>query len=287
MVLVTGAAGKTGRAVIRALVARGVRARALVRRDEQRLAVEADGSGEVVVGDLRDDAAVAGAMRGVAAVYHICPNVQPDEEGIGRRVLAAARAAGVERFVYHSVLHPQTRAMPHHWQKLLVEEAILESGLAFTILQPASYMQNVTAGWRQIARDGRYAVPYGPRARLGMVDLDDAAEAAAVVLTGGAHAGATYELAGGEVLTPTEIAGILARVLGRPVRVDHLSPGEWAARARDAGLGAYQVQTLQAMFRYYDRHGLWGNPNVLAWLLGRPPATLETVARRVFADGTT
>jgi len=286
MVLVTGAAGKTGRAVVRALVARGMRVRALVRRDAQEPVVRADGAGEVVVGDLRDAASVGRAMRGAAAVYHICPNVQPDEVAIGRQILAAARADRIERFVYHSVLHPQTQAMPHHWQKLLVEESIVESNLAYTILQPASYMQNVLAGLDRIAQEGRYAVPYAPRTRLGMVDLDDVAAAAAVVLGGSAHAGATYELAGGEVLTQIEIAAILTRVLGRPVASEQVPTEAWAARARGSGLGAYQIETLLAMFRYYERNGFWGSPNVLTWLLGRPPATFETVARRTLTHGT-
>ncbi|MGH7185888.1 MAG: SDR family oxidoreductase, partial [Pseudomonadota bacterium] len=94
MVLVTGAAGKTGRAVVRALVARGMRVRALVRRGAQEPVVRADGAGDVVVGDLRDEASVGRAVRGAAAVYHICPNIQPDEVAIGRQVLGAALAAG-------------------------------------------------------------------------------------------------------------------------------------------------------------------------------------------------
>lgn len=286
MVLVTGAAGKTGRAVVRALVARGMRVRALVRRDAQEPVVRAYGAGEVVVGDLRDEASVRRAVRGAAAVYHICPNVQPDEVTIGRQILAAARADRVERFAYHSVLHPQTQAMPHHWQKLLVEESIVESDLAYTIFQPASYMQNVLAGLDRIAQEGRYAVPYAPHTRLGMVDLDDVAAAAAVVMGGSAHAGATYELAGGEVLTQIDIAAILTRVLGRPVAIEQVHADAWAAGARSSGLGAYQIEALLAMFRYYEQNGFWGNPNVLTWLLGRPPATFETVARRARAHGT-
>jgi NAD(P)H dehydrogenase (quinone) len=291
MVLVTGAAGKTGRAVVRALVARGMRVRALVRRDVQEPVVRGDGAGEVVVGDLRDDVSVARAVRGAAAVYHICPNMQPDEVAIGRQMLAAARAARIERFVYHSVLHPQTQAMPHHWQKLLVEECIVESSLAYTILQPASYMQNVLAGLDRITREGRYAVPYAPHTRLGMVDLDDVAAAAAIVMggpahAGAAHSGATYELAGGEVLTQIEIAAILTRVLGRPVAIEQVPTDAWAAGARRSGLGAYQIETLLAMFRYYEQNGLWGSPNVLTWLLGRPPGTFETVARRTLTHGT-
>ena len=65
--------------------------------------------------------------------------------------IRAAQSAGVERFVYHSVLHPQVEIMAHHWQKMRVEEQLFESGLSFTILQPAAYMQNVLAGW-----DGRF-----------------------------------------------------------------------------------------------------------------------------------
>ena len=65
----------------------------------------------------------------MTSVYHVCPNVSPDEIAIGRVSIAAARSAGVEHFVYHSVLHPQTEAMPHHWLKLRVEEALITSGL--------------------------------------------------------------------------------------------------------------------------------------------------------------
>ena len=154
-ILVTGAAGKTGRAVIRELAARGAPVRAFLRRAEQRSAAEALGAGEVVVGDLRSRETVAAAVAGVASIYHICPNVHPDEIGIGRRVVSAALAAGVERFVYHSVLHPQIEAMPHHWAKMRVEELLFQSGLDATILQPAPYMQNVLAQWRVDRQAGR------------------------------------------------------------------------------------------------------------------------------------
>ena len=66
----------------------------------------------------------------------------------------------MEHFVYHSVLHPQTEKMNHHWQKMRVEEMIFESGLPFTILQPAPYMQNLLAGWKSIVEDGVLRVPY-------------------------------------------------------------------------------------------------------------------------------
>ena len=122
-IVVTGAAGKTGRAVIRALVARGRTVRALVRRPEQGRAIEDLGARDIVAGDMRDEGTLTQAMQGVQAIYHICPNVSPDEVAIGQAAIVAARTAGVEHFVYHSVLHPQTEAMPHHWLKLRVESA--------------------------------------------------------------------------------------------------------------------------------------------------------------------
>jgi uncharacterized protein YbjT (DUF2867 family) len=273
MILITGAAGKTGRAVLRALVARGESVRALVHRSEQMPPLEALGAQEVLAGDMRDQATMERAVYGVRAVYHICPNVSPDEVAIGQAAIAAARMAGVEHFVYHSVLHPQTEAMPHHWQKLRVEEKLFESGLPCTILQPSVYMQNVLAHWQQILAQGIYPVPYAVETRLGMVDLEDVAAAAAVVLTQPGHAGATYELAGAEALTQAEVAAILSQQLGRPVRAEVISRQAWERGARASGLGDYQVQTLLKMFDYYERYGFWGNPRVLSWLLGRPPAT--------------
>ena len=280
MILVTGAAGKTGRAVIEALVARAQAVRALAHRSEHVGLLTRLGVQEVVVGDMRDQAAVDEAARGVRAVYHLAPNLHPEEVVLGQVALAAARAGGVAHFVYHSVLHPQTEAMPHHWQKLRVEEALLASGLSYTIVQPAAYMQNVSAYWDAISERGVYPVPYAAQTRLGMVDLKDVAEAAALVLTEPGHAGATYELSGPEILSQTETAAILAQQLGRPVRVECVPIEAWQAQARDAGMGDYQVETLVKMFQYYEQHGFWGNPRVLGWLLGRAPTSFAAFVER-------
>ncbi|RME45144.1 MAG: NAD-dependent epimerase/dehydratase family protein [Chloroflexi bacterium] len=284
MILVTGAAGKTGRAVIRALAGHGLRVRALIHRPEQLPIVEAMGAHEALVGDMRRPATMNRAARDTWAVYHICPNMSPDEAAIGRIAIAAARAAGVQHFVYHSVLHPQTESMPHHWQKLRVEEHLFESGLPYTILQPAAYMQNVLGYWDQIVERNIYAVPYSVDTRLGMVDLEDVAAAAAVVLTEHGHEGATYELAGSEVLTQIEIARILSRQLGSVIRAESVSLETWERQARASGLGEYQIDTLAKMFRYYERYGFWGNPNILTWLLRRPPTTFAAFVERTVKE---
>jgi NAD(P)H dehydrogenase (quinone) len=287
MIAITGAGGKTGQAVIHALVRRGASVRALVRRPEQAAALTALaplGASQTVAGDMRDSGTLERALEGARSVYHVCPNMHPEELTIGQAIIAAARRAGVEHVVYHSVLHPQVEAMPHHWQKMRVEEQLFTSGLPYTILQPAAYMQNVLAHWERMVSEGLYPVPYAVKTRLGMVDLEDVAQAAAAVLCEPGHEGAIYELAGGGVLTQDEVAAIVARELGRPVRPLAVPREAWAREARAAGLGDYQVESLLQMFAYYERHGFWGNPRVLRWLLGRAPATFaEFVARTAAA----
>jgi len=284
MILVTGAAGKTGQAVIRALASRGGAVRALAHKPEQVELLHNLGAQEVVVGDMLSQVFFEQVTRGILSVYHICPNVDPYETVIGSFAIQAARHAGVEHFVYHSVLHPQTENMPHHWKKMCVEELLLESGLGFTILQPATYMQNVLAYWDRIMGEHVYAVPYPVETRLSMVDLYDVAEAAAVVLTQPGHLAAIYELAGIAPISQSEIAQILSEKLGFAVQAETLSRERWESQARRLGIGDYQVETLLKMFQYYERFGLHGNPQVLTWLLGRKPADfaafIECTARR-------
>jgi uncharacterized protein YbjT (DUF2867 family) len=281
VILVTGAGGKTGRAVVGALAATGAQVRAFVRRAEYEPALRERGAQEVIAGDLRSATDLRRAAEGTRTVYHICPNVHPDEVPIGRAAIAAARAAGVEHFVFHSVLHPQTETMPHHWNKLRVEEALFTSGLPCTILQPAPYMQNVLAGWLAVTERGVYTVPYPVEARLSLVDLEDVARAAAVVLTSAGHLGAIYELAGTPPMAQTEVAAALGAQLGRPVAAVAESVDTWEKRARAGGLGEAQISALRRMFEYYAQYGLQGNPNVLGWLLGRPPTTFAGFAARI------
>jgi NAD(P)H dehydrogenase (quinone) len=280
VILVTGAAGKTGVAVIRALAAAGQPVRALVRRPDQMERVYAAGAQDALAGDLRDPEILGQAARGVHAVYHICPNLLPDETAICEEALRAARLAGAGKFIYHSVLHPQIQAMPHHWNKMLAEAAVIESGLEYTILQPASYMQNTLAGWRRIIEQGVYEVPYAAGTRLGMVDLDDVAAVAATVLTASGHSAAVYELAGPEAMTQPEVAAVFEQQLGRSVRIGRVSIEEWSNRARASGMGTYPIETLVKMFRHYEQYGFWGNPRTLGYLLGRSPTGFAAFVER-------
>ena len=280
MIAVTGAAGKTGRAVTAALAARGARVRALVHTSGQ-AAAGVPGATDVVAVDLADPAAVRRALDGTAAVYLIAPNVHPDEPGLLGPVIDRCAQHGPRAVVYHSVIHPYAPAMPHHVDKARVEAMLAESGLDWAILQPASYFENALGVWDSVRERGIWSLPYSEHAPFTPVALADVAEVAATVLrdlagigagTRHRHRFATYELAGPEVLTTADMARIAGEMLGRDVTVTvdrsaaEPPPGETArqqaARTR-----------LQAMFDYYDAHGICGNPTVLAVLLDRDPTS--------------
>jgi len=276
MILVTGASGKTGRAVLAALQAEGAPTRALA-RSEQPLPAD-----EVLQGDMADSAVMAAALAGAQAVYFIAPNMHPTEAALGADWIAAAKAAGVRRFIYHSVLFPQIEIMPHHWQKLRVEEALIQSGLEFTILQPASYMQNILPYIASMHEHGEYRVPYSVDAKFSPVDLEDVATAAARVLQQPGHIGAINQLAGPDVLSSTEMAQYAAQHLGRQVTAVQQPLADW--QAANAHLPTYTRGTLAAMFTYYDVYGFAASSFALAHLLEREPTHFaDFLAREVDA----
>lgn len=279
MILVTGAAGKTGQAVLRALASKGAETKALIRRAEQEVIARNAGAKEVAIGDLADRDAINKALTNVEAIYFICPNVHPNEFEIGNLWICAAKEAGVPRFVYHSVLFPQVEAMPHHWQKLRVEETLIGSGLDFTIVQPASYIQNILPYWEEISKKGKYRVPYSIDSLFSPVDIEDVAAAAATVLTQGGHAGSVYQLAGPEILSTIDMASQIAKELGRQVQAQSLSLREWKQTAK--GLTPYALDALSRMFAYYDKHGFWSSSGVLENLLGRPPTSFAKFLRQL------
>jgi NAD(P)H dehydrogenase (quinone) len=237
----------------------------------------------VFVGDLRDPSAAEQAAKGVRAIYHIAPNVNPDEVSIGRNAIAAAQSRGLEHFVFHSVFHPQVEAMPHHWLKARVEELLFRSGLPYTILQPTMYMQNMLGSWDQIL-GGRYPVPYASETRLSLVDLDDVAQGAAIVLTQSGHADETIEMVGTPAMTQVQIAEALSEQLGHPVVAESVPLERWEQRSRASGMGEYQISTLLKMFSYYEAYGFTGSPNALRALLQREPTSLRDFLQRTISE---
>jgi len=282
MILVTCAGGRTGRAVVAALSRAGQRVRTLARGDGAATALAALGAAETATGDLADAAAVTRAMEGCAAVYYIAPNMDPRERALGDNVIAAAQKSGTARLVFHSVLHTQIEALPHHWERHFVEQAIINSGLSFTILQCGSYMQNMLPGWQRMVETGIHRMPYDVDAPMSLVDLEDIADAACRVLLRPGYDHTIFELAGAPI-TLRDKAETLTRVLGREIRAEKEPLDEFLVHARAIGLPDHAQACMAAMFPYYDAHGLVGNAKALGWLLGRAPTDFEGFARRTAA----
>ncbi len=283
MILLTGAAGKTGRAVLKALLERDQVVRVLVRTSKQAEELLASGAADAMTGDMEDPGVYDRALKNVKSLYHICPNMHPEELKIGDIIIKAAIKNNIEHFVYHSVLHPQTEKMPHHWNKLRVEEKLFESGLGFTILQPAPYMQNILGSWESIKSESVFRVPYPVTTRLSLVDLQDLARAAAAVLCESGHKSAVYEIVGTVGLSQLEVAEKLSSYLGQKIRVEEQPLGEWRSEAEKSGMGLYQLETLVKMFNYYACYGLEGNSNILSWLLKGKPVELYSFIKREFS----
>jgi uncharacterized protein YbjT (DUF2867 family) len=271
-VLITGSAGKTGRSVARALHAGGFQLRLFQPR--RRKPIMAD-LGQVFHGDMEEPRDAARACEGVEAVYHIGPNMHPHEEQMGLWMVEAARTSGVKHFIYHSVLFPQIPAMPHHWRKLRVEQALISSGLAFTILQPAAYMQNFGNNWQAIKDSGIHQVPYPTSTRLSLVDLEEVAESAAKITLAPQHFNAIYPLANQEVLNQKQVARVMAEAAGKEIKAVELSLDDWAGQAAASTLDQDRINDFLAMFNYYAGHHFVGSGSILAWLLGREPRRLK------------
>jgi NAD(P)H dehydrogenase (quinone) len=280
MILLTGAAGKTGTAVLHALAETGEPVRAFVRDQAQAERVSRAGAAKVAIGDLEIRSDLAAAIKGTRAVYHICPNMHPAEIEIGRMFIGLCRDEGVERFVFHSVFHPQIEAMPHHWNKMRVEETLIGSGLDYTILQPTAYMQNVLARIEEIRTEGVYRVPYDVETRISMVDLMDAAACAARVLTEPGFSAGTYELVGPGFFSQIEIAEKMGEILGIQVQAEQIPLEQWKAQAQRGTLGEYAVDTLYKMFSYYGSFNFRGNQKALEMLLGRTPTSFKDFLSR-------
>jgi uncharacterized protein YbjT (DUF2867 family) len=265
--VVTAAGGQTGAAVVRALWSRGHRVRAVVsgaRERPQLTALAAD----VVAADLRKTDGLEQVLAGAEVLYAIWPNFDPGEAEGMTALLGAARRAGVGRVVYHSVLRPQARAMPHHAAKDLVEETLDASGMAWRVLQPCAYADNLDGQLAEVAATGSFRSPWGLRTAQSLVDLRDVADAAVVLMTEEGLDGGTFEAAGPEPLTAPRIAEVLSRRLGRTVTAVDVVPDGPVPPASD-----YAAHCARTMFDHYRAHGFTGSPRVLEALLGRPART--------------
>ena len=282
MILVTGASGMTGLAVIAALRQLGVPVRALSGSGRSVERLLAAGASEVVTASFSDRAGLAAAMTSVDTVFHIPPRMKPEEVSNGIQVIAAARAAGVRRIALHSVINSQIQAIRFHVHKRLVEEAAMTSGLPWVIFQPTNYMQNVAWNWSRLVREGEFLFPYSAHVPVSWLDLNDYAQAVARALVEPGWDYGVYEaVSTREPLTRVEMAAIWSRVLGRPVRATTMPLDDYMALPHWRGRDPREMEILRSMFAEFDQHGApGGNSRVLGLLLGREPTPYEDFALR-------
>jgi uncharacterized protein YbjT (DUF2867 family) len=266
VIVVTAAGGPTGTAVVRELRARGESVRAVVNRRGPRPELTGLGA-EVVVAELTQPMAWSKVFAGADALYLIWPNFDPDEAEGAPALFAEARRAGLPRVVYHSVLRPQLRVMPHHAAKDRAEEALDSSGLrSWRVLQPCAYADNMDGQLEAAHVSGVLRSYWGLRTPQSLVDLRDVAEAAAVLLTEDGLDGGTFEAAGPEPLSAPRLAELIgARLVEEVVAEDVIPGGEIPT--------SYAARCRRTMFDHYRAHGFLGSPRMLTDLLGRPPRT--------------
>ena len=281
MILVTSAYGNNGRRLIPRLSAKGIGVRALNLSDKTEK-LKKLGAKDVIVGNALDPVTLDRAMDGVESVFHVGPSFHPQEAEMGIAVINAASAAEVEHFVYDSVLHPQISALLQHKMKLAVEEHLINSDLNYTILQPMHYMQNINIS--DVYTEDLFIQASALQTPLSFVDLDDKVEVAAKVLTEHGHYGATYELCCDNNLNAIEISEIMTRVMGKKIKPKLVPKELIISRFQKAfpDYGDYPAKGFTALFDYYSKYGFYGNSNVLRWLLGRKPTTLEQYIQKEF-----
>jgi uncharacterized protein YbjT (DUF2867 family) len=227
-VLVTGATGRQGGAVVRHLLARGAAIRALTRNPDSPRARELAAQGvETMKGDMDDPASLERAMAGVYGVYSVQDfwTVGAEREvSQGTNVADAARAAGIEQLVFSSVGGAERNSRIEHWDsKWEVEQHIRKLGLPATIIRPASFMENyyIPAVEKGLLK-GRLVDPVRAGVPYQTIAADDIGKFVALAFDRpGEFLGVELEIAGSE-LTNEQAAEVFARVLGRPVKFRRL-----------------------------------------------------------------
>jgi uncharacterized protein YbjT (DUF2867 family) len=222
LILVTGATGHQGGAVLRHLRASGFSCRVVTRDPDKPEARSLIGHGvEVVRGDLDDPASLTRAVDGVYGVYSVQTwhGVGIESEvRQGMNLIDAAKRSRISHFVQSSVAAAdQHSGIPHFESKFRVEEHLRETGMRFTIVRPVFFMEN-WLGMRQSIENGVIAFPLTPDRRLALIAVDDIGGTVATAFERpGKWQDRAFELAGDE-LSMTELAQAFSRASGREVQ---------------------------------------------------------------------
>ncbi|NKY21954.1 NmrA family NAD(P)-binding protein [Cellulomonas denverensis] len=269
-VLVVGAGGNVGAAVVRGLLAEGVAVRAAGTDPERLAALHPEA--EPVRLDLLDSASFGPAVAGASGLFLIRPPAIASVGPTLNALVDAAAAAGVGHVVFSSVTGADTnRVVPHH----RVETHLRSAGVPWTILRPGFFAQNLADAYREdIVRDGRILLPSG-RGRAAFIDARDIGDVAARVLAEPErHRGAGYVLTGPEALDFDQVAALLSAELGRPVRYQPTSALRYARHVHGQGRPWMQAIVQTVLHTGLRRGQAETVDPTIERLLGRPARTL-------------
>jgi uncharacterized protein YbjT (DUF2867 family) len=276
MILVAGATGHVGSELVRLLADQGTPARALVHSPDKAAPIQRLGL-ETAVGDYEQPDTLDAAMKGCDQLFLLSPPTprQPQQE---QHVIDAARRAGVEHVVKQSVpwAGPDAPLVFSRWHGQ-VEQHLAQSGLAYTLLRPSSFMQNFLMSAQQVADQG---ILYGMtgEGRVAFIDTRDIAAVAAELLTNPGHQGTSYTLTGPEALSAAEVAERLSAATGRQVRYVDVGADGFRQALAGAGMPGWLVDgVVEGNTMLAAGHGATVTDEV-ARLTGRPPRTFAQFA---------
>ncbi|HEU4485346.1 MAG TPA: NmrA family NAD(P)-binding protein [Povalibacter sp.] len=240
MLLVTGATGNVGQAVLAELADKPVAVRAFV-RDPSRLRIAAPNI-EVVRGDLTDDDSLHRALDGVDAAF-LASGFSPRMAELHSRFVAAAKKANVARLVQLSGVGANSglccaRALRWLGQ---VEGSTQSSGMQVTHLRPTFYMQNLLQFAPAVAEQNVIAGPFRS-GKWTFVDARDVGAVGAAALLDPAHAGRTYTVTGSESISYEDVASRMSHVLGKTIRYVDITANEARGRLQAAGAAPVMIE---------------------------------------------
>lgn len=273
MILITGASGTVGGAVLEEVKRAGRPFRAMYRNDAD--ARNAGSGVSAVIADFANKESLRRAFVGVDAVFLVCSPI-PQLVELESNVIDSCRERGTRHIVLSSALGAgdYARSFPSWHRK--VEDKLKASGLGYTILRPNSFMQNIVAyNAPSIRASGAFYAAMG-NARMSLVDVRDIGAAAAMILADpAAHAGKIYELNGPEAVTQAEVARRISRTAGRSVQFVDIPEAAQRKAMLQAGMPEWQVTALLELQQYYTGGKGGEVTGVLASLLKRAAATLD------------
>lgn len=280
-VLVTGATGNIGHDVVPALIAGGAKVRAFVRDRAKAAPLEKAGA-ELAVGELEKLDTVASALKGVDTLLLITPPGPTATEQC-EGVIGAAEKAGIKRIVRISVVQPDARlASDNVRQHSLTDARIQKSGIAYTILRPNFFMQNLFMSAQSIAAEGKMYWGMGD-GRLAMVDVRDIVDVAAKVTLEKGHENKIYSLTGPAAITFGEAAQTLSKASGREITYVAVPPSAVEESLKAMGMGDWFPGVMRDYSKAYSENWGAGVSGDTQKVLGKPARSFESFATEVLA----